>query len=70
MPAKKARKAAKGSNLRKLAAAKLVDRRHLAAKHRRLLEKLSPEEVDALISVKRKLRHKGNLHGHYEGVLF
>ena len=47
---------------RNLAKAKLVSSKRLTAGHRKKIAKLSPSEVKALVSAKKKLG-KGSLHG-------
>jgi hypothetical protein len=42
--------------------AKLVVATHLTAAHRKKIAKLTPHEVKALVSARRKLGTKGSLH--------
>ena len=46
----------------KLAAAGLVDPKKLTKEHKDAINKLTPQEVDALVSAKQKLGGKGTLH--------
>jgi len=65
MPAtKKAKAAPKHSKAEThLLKARLVDAKRLTGAHRKKIAKLTPGEVKALISAKKKLGSTGSLHG-------
>jgi hypothetical protein len=57
-------------SVEKLAAAGLLDPKQLTKEHRDAVNKLTPQEVDALISAKQKLGGKNSAASLHEGSDF